>query len=98
MVASLSAAFSCCVPVLLLRFRGWIRWRWLIRGPFRYVGNIRRVGDLPALGVTKKNASMIKQQPCCPVQFDFSFFVQCLGRDERNFGLRHGRLILQYQG
>jgi len=46
-----SAAFSCCVLVLLLRFRGWIRWRWLIRRPCRYVGDIRRVRDLAALGV-----------------------------------------------
>ena len=53
--------------------------------------------DLPTLGVGDQDTGVIEQETGSPIQFDFCFFVSGLGGDERDFGLRHGRLVLQHQ-
>jgi len=55
------------------------------------------VRDLAPLGLGNQDTGMIEQETDGPIQFDFGLFVQGLGGDERDFGLGHGRLVLQHQ-
>ena len=53
--------------------------------------------DLASFSFGDLNAGVIEQETDCPIQFDFCLFVCGLGGDERDFGLGHGRLVLQHQ-
>ena len=54
---------------------------------------ILRVFNVAPFRFRNLNAGMVEQQSNGPVQFDFSFFIRCLRRNQRDLGRCHGCLI-----